>query len=152
MKYDDDALAMLERQLVIDKDQLDEELVKHSQHFYHVTEGCAYANAVRDKRQMDLDVVQGQIDGDIRDNAEVEDVRLSEAQIKAMIHTDTRYRVARLEYIESKHFAARWDALKQSYRKRAEQLRDLVDLARMNYYGEISTYERPSYYRHHRRN
>jgi hypothetical protein len=152
MKYDDDAFEQLQARLVIDKNQLDDELVWHSQNFFHVTEGCAYHNAVRDKRHLDMDVAYAELDGDIRDTAEVEDLRLSEAQIRSLIHRDPRYRTARLDFIEARHDAAKWDGLKNSYRKRAEQLRDLVDLARMNYYGEISTYERPNYYRHHRRN
>ncbi len=138
MKYDEKAYDQLRVGLAIDKASLDEEAIRQPNDFFHASEGYAIAVSRRDGRKHELEITIAQIDRDIRDNADSEGEKLTEALIRNRVTSDSEHQRAYHEYLDACLVADRWQALQNAYRQRADMLRSLIQMYLTGHFGEVT--------------
>jgi hypothetical protein len=138
MRYNDEDYNELKRDLSINRDLLDEEVIKQPNGFFHASEGFSFAAARRDKKKYDVDLLASRLDRDIRDEASSEGYKITEAQIKHRITSEAEYDRVYQDYLDLSLLADRWEHLKNAYRMRADMLRALVQLHQTGYFGEVT--------------
>ena len=111
--------------LRIDKDELDREVMQQPEIFYNVAKELVMAISLRDASSDKLDLVDAEIDADIRANSTE---KLTEAKIKQMIIRDEEHIKASEDYLLSKNLVDRWAILKEAFVQRATMLRELASL------------------------
>ena len=137
-KYDDAAFTSLKDSMRIDRDALDEELIRQSSHFYHASEGCVYATSRRDGVKHDLEVLVAELDKDVRDAMVTNGDKVTEALVKAQIVREQDYHRQHQVYLDACLVADRWEALRNAYRQRADMLKSLVTLLQAGYFGDVT--------------
>ena len=138
MRYDEETYNELLRDLAIDKHRLDDETIRQPGLFFHASEGCAFAMARRDKKERDLKITMAELDRGIRDNAQSDGVKITEAYVNQQILREDDYSAAHSAFLDARLEADKWEALKNSFRQRADMLRALVQLYSTNYFGEVT--------------
>jgi len=117
--------------LIIDKHQLDDEIVKQAQLFYTVAEAHAEAVAERDAAKELLAEADAIIDRDLRKKA---GEKLTEPAIKHRVQMDTRHVQATNQYFDAKLKAEKLNALREAFKDRSFMLRELAGLFQTSYY------------------
>lgn len=128
--------AELEARLTIDPDALDAEIISYTSFFYHVGLGYADAVSLRDAAKEDVAVYEANLSREIRAAAAANGEKITEAAIAARITADDR----RLELVE-RHIRARlacerWSVLRDSFQQKGHMLREMVELHKVNYFGD----------------
>lgn len=140
---DTDDFKILRSELQINRDMLDEELVKHPHNFWHVGEAHARAIDAKDTAKFALERVAAELDKDIRDNAIADGEKITEVQVKAQLIREPEYHRAQRTYLTACLDADRWKALLEAYRQRGDVLRGMIQLANMrNYSDSFATTDR----------
>jgi hypothetical protein len=136
---DEDSLDTLRGELSIvagTADDLDTELIRQAQLYGHVGTLYAFAVATRDKKKHDLEVLEAKLDRDVRDQLESDGERVTENKVEAAIKLEPSHQRAYGEYLDARHYADEWEALKDAYRQRSYMLREIVNLRVTDYFGE----------------
>jgi hypothetical protein len=137
-------LEELEKGLRIDPDALDEALQDQPQSFYAVSKELVLLLSRRDAAKQALQIVEAEVDAEIRRSLSKEEKRVTEKEIETrrVVHKDVQQ--ASDELLELNKQAAQYQALKEAFQQRSYVLKDLVGLALSNYYGEVavSSYDR----------
>ena len=120
--------------LKIDKLSLDDEVERQPSLFYEVSEAYAEAVGERDDDKETLAIIDAELDAQARNSKE----KITEAQVKSYIQTNSEHQIAFDTWLESKKLADRLGALKEAFQQRSYMLRDLVSLHNSNYFEESS--------------
>lgn len=138
MQYNAETYNELSAGLRVDRDKLDYENLNNAQDFFHASEGFVLTVSRRDKKKFELDITKAEVDKDIREQMAADEEKITEAKVGAELHRDQKYQRAYKEYLDACLTADRWEALKNSYRMRADALRNLTQLYAANYFGETA--------------
>lgn len=124
--------------LRIDRNNLDEELEQQPSLFYEVAEACARARSLLDEAHDNVDIVEAELDANIRREAAESDERTTEKAIRAQIHAHPDRVEANEKFLQLKQRTEELDQLRDSFRQRGYMLRELVALFIAGYYQESS--------------
>ncbi len=124
-------LDELKQYLEIDKQALDDELVKQASLFYKVSDAYVGAVSERDSLKEYLAETDAILDGTLRTQM----ANATETKIKNAIIVHPDHAKVMDQYLAAKEAAARLEALKDSFAQRGYMLRDLTQLYISNYYG-----------------
>lgn len=125
----------LKELLEIDKEALDEELVRQAKLYEEAGEAAADAQNLLERRELELEELIARTDKDVRATAEAAKEKITEASIKAEISTDREVMELSRKVLDLKHQAKLWAVLERSFSKRADLLTKLVDLHLRTTYG-----------------
>lgn len=120
--------------LTIDKHRLDDEIIQQPSLLFAVSEALEQALADRDRLKEGLATVDAELDGEVRLDLEKQDVKVTEALVKAGVQTHKKHEAAFEAYIQAKTEAGILGSLKESFQTRSYGLRDLVQLHMSNYF------------------
>jgi len=129
-------LGDLEKHILIDKNDLDDELVHQPEIYFHACEGYALAVSERDAAKLDQEKMAAQVSVDCREKLEADGKRATEALVSSCVLLDDRMIAAKQAYLAAKLEADLWSAQKDAYSQRGYMLRDLCGLYVANYYSE----------------
>lgn len=118
--------AELDRKLVINKHDLDNEYVHHPERYRETGDEAVLALSFRDASKRHMDMVWSELEIQFRRAPDHKDAK--EAHFKALINTAPRYRDAEELHARWHLLAARWQNLLESYDKRTKALDKLVEL------------------------
>lgn len=124
--------------LKIDKNALDDELLKQSERFYDVSNSLSLAVSLRDKAYEDLKLLEAELDIDVRRQFESEGRKSTEGLIRAEILSDTSRQSAVQHHLDTKTKVDQFTVLKESFQQRSYMLRELVQLYIAGYYMDNS--------------
>lgn len=129
-------IAEFRTYLSIDKNALDDEVIRHPSLLYEVSEAYVQAAAIRDELKEHIATIDAGLDATIR-NA-LTGGKFTEAGVKAEIQTDPKHTKAFKTYLEAKKQADLLLALKDAFQQRSYMLRDLVQLHVTGYFQDTS--------------
>jgi hypothetical protein len=137
--------------LQIDKNNIDDELVRQPTLLYQVSEAYIEAVAVRDTKKDELATIDAELDAELR--AEAGDTKTTEAKIKNEIQVHPEHQSASKAFNEAKHEADKLLVLKEAVAQRGYVLRDLAQLAVANFFetSSISSFSAKVYEGHRAR-
>lgn len=118
----------LEGELAIDQDNLDDCLVRQPGLFNQVAGAVVDANASRDTLKLRLEEAAAAVDQRVREEAERDGRKITEAAISRLIEADPDAAQLRNRLLDARIEAERWQALKESFQQRSFMLRELVAL------------------------
>jgi len=122
--------------LKIDRNALDDALVRQPSLFLSVSQGYVEAVSERDEAKEDIAVTKAEVSLDVRTKLDAEGSKSTEAIVTAMVEIDKRYRTVMKIYLEAKKEADRLLAMKEAFQQRAYVLKDLATLYVAGYYGD----------------
>ena len=124
-----------EKALVIDRNNLDQELIRHADIFYRVAEAYMTAIDKRDTAKDNLGKVDAEIGLKLRKRAETKAEKMTEIKLQSMLQVDTTHTKAVDRYLRAKAEADKFGVLKESFQQKSYMLRSMVDLYTANYYS-----------------
>jgi CRP-like cAMP-binding protein len=123
------------KELRIDRDALDEALIRQPQLFLAVAEDYAEAMSFRDQLKEAVDAVRASRELTIRRDLADEGEKVTEAAVKAKIEVDKAYRRSIDAYLVAKEKADKLLAVKEAFSQRAFVLKDLCGLYVAGYFS-----------------
>lgn len=127
-------IEKFEAGLLIDKHDLDDEVIRQPSTFYEVCKLYMDAISTRDEMLMRIKEVEADVDDTIRKQFELEgDKKPTEKAIEKMIRTDERVAKAKRRALRATNEAAKLESLRDSYKMRSHALHELVELYKVNY-------------------
>ena len=124
------------KEIFIDKNSLDEELVKQPQLYLHWAEQEAEALYDRDKIKEKLDLIKAELDGDIRKFPGKYGIdKITESAITNAIIQNSKYKKANEEYLQSIQDARILGIAKSAFDMRNTSLKGLVSLFISGYWA-----------------
>lgn len=130
--------ATMKEALIIDKDNLDVELVGQPQLLQSAGECSAKATSLKDGAKLTLDTTMAEADTRVREKMEFEDERITEPKVEKAVLIDDKVQAARKAYIKAKQWEAELSSLKDAFTSRGFVLRDLVQLWTASFYSDSS--------------
>jgi hypothetical protein len=127
---------MNKEDLLINKLQLDKELVEQATKFYEVSEECAIAASLRDAAYDAVKTTDAQLYFDIRKELEENGTKATEAMVANLVLKHPDHQVAVTDHLTKKLKADELSAMKESFSQRSFMLRDLVSLFIAGYYTD----------------
>ena len=131
--------ARLQKRLLIDKLDLDTELIDMPGLLHQAIEGATRAITIRDEAKRNLDYVQATQAMDIR-NATV-NTKTTEATIAALTISSTEVQEALTIYDDTKAALGFWNGMVQGMEAKQSSLKALVQLASLGYFTSNSANE-----------
>lgn len=131
-------LAEFEGYLQINKHTLDEEIVQQAMIFYKISSAYVDAVASRDSLKEQFALADAKLDGEVRERAEKDDEKITEAMVKNRIQTNKKHETAFASYMLAKTQADKLQALKEAMASRAYMIRDLVQIHLTGYFETSS--------------
>lgn len=131
-----DLLDQYSQFVEIDKHNLDSCCVDQTRVYRDVGLEFASATSFRDLAKFELDKVKAECDKFIRQDAAINNERITEAQVAAKILEELEYQKANDEFLEWKMVTEKWTALKDSFTQRAYMLRELCQLWMAHYWED----------------
>jgi hypothetical protein len=126
-------LEQLEAMLIINRENLEEELLHQPQLFYEVSESHAEAMSKRDMAKHAADTMFADLGMQYRATHSTE--KVTEAATERAVTADPTY-VKQLDwYLKYKAESDKWGALQDAYAQRVSMLRDLIQLLVQGYWG-----------------
>lgn len=125
--------------LAIDRDGLDDCLIKQPELFYHVSEQYTLAVGRRDAAKLELEKVEAEISQSIRENALKREEKVTEAGIAEKITIAPRVYTLRFDLLQLKGEVDKWLAMKEAYQQRSFMLRELVPIHLSQLYSGTSS-------------
>lgn len=135
MTMDVDKAKELSTTLAIDKDMLDDELVKHSELFWHACELLSKHTTDRDAIKAKIKAFEAQLDQKIRDEAASEGTKITEKEIERLIARNGQILSMQSTFLESASIVRHLEFLKEAFQERRHNLNRLVDLFTSNYWS-----------------
>lgn len=130
--YDD--LRELEEALRIDEHALEEALRDQPSLFYRVSSAYAMEISRRDAAKQALQDVEAEADLGVRREAQAEERKITEGEVRAMVQIDGGVVRARARFNQLVETVGRLGALKEAFQQRSYALKDLAGLYVANYY------------------
>lgn len=130
-------LTLLEAKsnLSIDRDMLDEDIIRQSELFYGVSEMLVKARETKDKEKDNLARTEAELSIFYRKKLK-EGGKPSEAQIREEVLNASKYLKAKSLYLNACSNADSWEVMKEAYTQRSFMLKELVNLYNANYFGD----------------
>ena len=135
MENIDEYIDYFKKNLKIDRNNLDEEVIRQPGLYEEVSTQAALAISKRDELEEKLKITAAQLDTKVRKRMEKRNERITEPIVKNKILGHMEYKDVWEDYIELRRKAARLQALKESYQQRGYMLRELVTLYVNSYYS-----------------
>lgn len=129
-------LEELEAGLLIDKNDLDEELIRHPDLFYRVSKELTMLTSRRDAAKQEIAAVEAEADARARRAMRKGDEKVTEPEVKARIRLDKDVEDAYRVHQDLARDVGLFSALKEAYQSRSYVIKDLVQLWIANYYGD----------------
>jgi hypothetical protein len=120
--------------LVTDKNKLDEACENQAMLFSDIADRYAKVKGQRDFLKEERDAVYSTVYFEIKDKAEVDKVKITEACIKNAATINTNYRDACKKYIEYCQLEEEWRGKKDSMMQRVSMVKELCQLYISQYY------------------
>lgn len=122
-------LIFYERQLSIDKEDLDNEVANFPSLFYTVTDH--YLDALKNSKRLQsrVDRKFAELASAIRSSAHASEQKITEAQIKQEVLIHPTYRKLKAKHSDAVYIQDRWAALKEAFVQKSFSLKGLVSLA-----------------------
>lgn len=114
--------------LAIDKADLDSCLIEQPESYHHISQAFAQAVADRDATKLDLEELQAKLGQDLRTKAIKNDEKLTEGSLQQQLTAMPNVQKLQREFLEKRHKADSWQALKEAFQQRSFMLRELVAL------------------------
>ena len=121
-----------ERDIEIDKHQLDREWVGHPTLFMRYSEASARANREKDEAKEKLDLVYAKVDRHVRKTATE---KITETMVKNAVMEDPEYKTSLEEYREATYQATVLSSAVKAFDHRKTALESLVRLSLSSYYS-----------------
>lgn len=128
-------LDEFEEALQIDKNDLDEEVIRQPQLIYMIHKACAGLVLKRDIADKTVDDIKLDLDKQFRKQAEDAGEKLTETALTRRIADTKAVRNAEEALLKAKHELAVWEGMKAAIQDRSYELRQLVSLYEVNYYA-----------------
>jgi hypothetical protein len=122
--------------LIIDRDDLDEELVRHPELLHQVSEKLAEAIDQRDTAKEHLEEVDAGLLFTVQVKLEKRSQRITDKVVSAKTLLDATHQKAARKYGRAKHRANRLQLLKDDFERRGYAIRDMVQLYIGGYYAD----------------
>lgn len=142
-----DLMQELTDGLRIDRENLDEDLIRHPTLFHRVSELHARAVSDRDSLKVDIEKAQASLYNQFRQEAEEANGNLEKGEkpekvtdtaINRKVEASKKIRDLRTSYLEANSRAVSLDALKESYKQRGYVFNNLTALYTANYFTRES--------------
>jgi hypothetical protein len=130
-----DDLDRYRKYLAIDKDDLDQCLVRQPELYYHVADAYSQAVAERDATKFDIEVAEAEEAQAIRNQAAKNEEKVTESSVKEQLVLSPRLQKLRRTQAAQKEAAEAWMALMDAYKQRSYMLREMVPM----YLSRLST-------------
>lgn len=124
--------------LQIDKNALDEELLRQPQLFFEASEAYANTVSLRDEAKEKLNLVDASLSKKIRMSWDEDKEKIAEWKVTERIRHKGRHKRARHRYLVLKQQADIALALKEAFQQRSYVLKDLASLWVAGYYTTAS--------------
>lgn len=124
--------------LLIDKNNLDGELIEQPQVFFDVSHEFSMAVSRRDKAKEEIARTAAKVSQNIRRNALDKGEKITETAISQLVDLDDSYQETVDEHIELVAKASDAQAMKEAFQQRSYVLKDLVNLYLAQYYSSDS--------------
>ncbi len=144
-------IVPLKAYLVIDKNNLDAEIIQHPEVLFKVAEAHVEAIAERDALKEQLATVDATLDAKIRLELENAGEKVTENIVKNQVQSHPLHKSAFDEYSAKKKDADVLGALRDAFSTRGHMLRDLVQLHIAQYWDNTSVTGDPVYKRQRQR-
>lgn len=144
------SLEELAVEITIDKNKLDDELIRQPQLFWEISEGYADAVSKRDQSKQVLE----QLEADVGSAFRLSDFsgKVTEAKVNEHVQCHPNYVNQYQLYLGYKAKAEAWAGLKESFSQRCSMLRELVTLHTTGYWGSGVDSKMIETYKNHYRN
>lgn len=136
-----DEVGNYDEYLLIDKYNLDDDLVEQGRVYKIVADRLADAMSYRDQAKAELDRTRAECDKFIRQDAALANERITEAQVASKILEEATYQTAQNEHLEWRYITEKWTVLRDSFIQRGYALRELCQLWMANYYADTAIAE-----------
>ncbi len=127
-------LGFLERKLLIDKHQLDEELVHQAQTYNEIGSSAALAASQRDEAEDDMERVENELQLDLRREMDEAGTKYTEKSVNAQVAIHARIQKAKKRYREAVLRTKQLEHLRDAFKQRGYALSDLAELFQSGYY------------------
>ena len=125
----------LEKGLRIDKNDLDNEWIRHPDLNYQVSKEFALAISRRDEMKLTIGEATATLDKQFRDAAADAGEKITETAIAKQIEGSIKIIDLKRDYARACYRADQWLALKEAYAQRSYALKYLVELYGMGYFA-----------------
>lgn len=133
-----EALERLKGSLLIDKYQLDGEVVQQPVLYQEVADQLSLSVSYRDTAKRRLAEKEAEVAVKIRKVYKDSKPRLTDRQVQEHVATSDIYVEAYKKFLRYKYLTSKWEALRNAYEQRAVMLRVLASLISANYYSSDS--------------
>lgn len=130
-----DDFRELEEGLQIDEHALEEALRAQPEMFYRVSKALALEISRRDGAKQALQDAEFKADLRVRGQAERQEKKTTEGEVRARVHGDDEVVFSREEYARLAESVGKLSALKEGWQQRSYALKSLCDLYLANYYS-----------------
>jgi hypothetical protein len=127
---------MYNKDLEINKFALDKEWEKQASLFCEWGEKEVEAQFNKDKLKEQLDIIRAELDGQIRSNAILEGLKITEVAISSEILKNKKYQKANNDYLEAIKEAKILGVAKDAFDHKKKALEKLTDLFLAGYWAE----------------
>lgn len=128
----------LKERLIIDKNNLDNEVVQQPELYRKAGRAAAMAASVRDLAKYEMEAACAEADARIRAAMGREGEKVTEALVKARVLLDKTYRAAQRRYLDARLAADNAEVDKESFAQRAWMMKEIVSLHNANYYADAT--------------
>lgn len=130
-----DDFRELEEGLRIDEHALEEALRDQPEMFYRVSKALALEISRRDAAKQALQDAEFKADLRVRGQAERQEKKITEGEVRARVHGDDEVVFCREELARLAESAGKLSSLKEAFQQRSYALKDLCGLYIANYYS-----------------
>lgn len=114
--------------LAIDRNALDDEWAEHATHYQDVAEYLTNLTGLRDRQKEELRELEGQLDPQVRARLERDEIKITEAAVKAAVSEDKAVVRKRLAIVDLDYQISLLSGLRESFAQRRYALQGLESL------------------------
>lgn len=131
-------ISDLRDKLLVDRNNLDEELIQQPSLYFDISEQSVFARSRRDLAELDAKNIGARLDREIREDAVKAGDKITEAGVKAAIEDTDEMKAARLDCLHKSEEVAQLEALREAFSQRGHALKHLVELFLAGYFQRSS--------------
>jgi translation elongation factor EF-Ts len=129
-------LALLERDLAIDRNALDEALLTQPDLFYRASKKLAELISQRDAAKQDISEAEAEADKDIRSEIEEAGTKITEKEVESRKRIHPEVSASIKTYLNLNLSVGQFTALVDAFKQRSYVLKSLSDLHISGYFGD----------------
>jgi len=133
-----DPFATYRLKLRIDKNDLDETVIKHPELLEEVSTAFALAVSKRDQAKTEMERCQAELTLKYRRRANKAGERITNDEIASRVINDQTYVLVHDVFLTATKDVAQWQALKEAFISRGYMIRELCSLYASNYFNSTS--------------